>query len=211
MECRSARDHGRQDSLNHHAGRAHLGCWTLVRPCRCGASCLSFLLKCSRATACWCVCVWSCLARRPRHPQCLTTLHTSQPTDSGDGLCTLGRKPSCCSGPSSSSICAKCRQGRHLPCPLITRYRLELDDSPSFQDLDFVREYDVPGTSRRLSQTQAPRGMPEGPSAKVRLPGDAWLIEGGPEDEADPLGGGLRDMRNRTLYSLDAPNLPLGR
>jgi hypothetical protein len=147
----------------------------------------------------------SCVLR----PSSLTTRCTSQPTDSGDGLCALGRKPVCCSGASSSSICAKCRQGRHLPCPLITRYRLELDDSPSFQDLDFVREYDVPGVSRRLSQTQGELEMQQGPALKVRSPGEAVLLEGGPE-ESDFMGGGLGDMRNRTLYSLDAPNLPLG-
>jgi len=123
------------------------------------------------------------------------------PTDSGDGLCVLGRKPTCCSASNSSMICAKCRQGRPLPCPLITRYRLELDDSPTFSDLDFVREYDVPGVSRSITYP--------GQGGKSQVRGEAELIAGGPED-ADYLGGGLGDMKNRTLYRLEAPNLPLG-
>ena len=67
----------------------------------------------------------------------------------------------------------------------------------------------MPGVSRRLSQTQGELEMQQGPSSKVRSPGEALLVKGGPE-ESDFLGGGLGDMRNRTLYSLDAPNLPLG-
>ena len=82
---------------------------------------------------------------------------------------------------------------------LYYRYRLELDDSPTFTDLDFVREYDVPGADRGAS-SRAKNG--------AELPHVAQLVQGGPEG-ADLRGGGLGDMKNRTLYRLDAPDLPL--
>jgi hypothetical protein len=145
-------------------------------------------------------------------------IHVAIPSDSGDGLCVLGRKPSCCSGANSSLICNKCRQKRALPCPLVTRYRLELDDSPVFDHLDFVRDYDVPAVSRRLATALPPPPPP--PSAPIasaspvsraemKVSGEAELISGGPED-ADSLGGGIGDMKDKTLYRLEADGLPLG-